>query len=378
MDAKIKELLTRLSFFAADGMGEEKLVEIAKQADALLLEVARKQNTQQPVAWLVERHAFRASQHGQDAEGNDWLEVTNEGYAKAFQVFAAPPVPRDVLMAFGEAIQKDCLAQLVKAVSTEHAQLLVEGVDLAAIADRYASKVQPDGNCKFPLCQNEQYQQDMAEALHRELYTGKPEPVNQQLLVALKGLCSINDETITQHQRAVRWLKAHEAIAAAEAAQCKCQRLGDYDGRTHHMLCDAPMPTDDHQPNSTASSQPVAVPDGIPTVKPRRPYDDDHPDGYLESDRDFIENNREAVMWFLEHADELRAMKTDCQQPAIAQPMAVPDERAAFEAWAHSKAYSVRKFQSGDYYYEQHETGCAWDAWQARAMLSAAQKTEGV
>jgi hypothetical protein len=38
----------------------------------------------------------------------------------------------------------------------------------------------------------------------------------------------------------------------------------------------------------------------IPAVKPRRPLDDDRPDGYLESDMDWIENNMEAVVWFLE------------------------------------------------------------------------------
>lgn len=42
METKIKDFLCRVAFFAADGMGETKLVEFAKQADALLLEVARK------------------------------------------------------------------------------------------------------------------------------------------------------------------------------------------------------------------------------------------------------------------------------------------------------------------------------------------------
>lgn len=43
METKIKDFLCRLAFFAADGMGEDKLVEFAKQADALLKETARKQ-----------------------------------------------------------------------------------------------------------------------------------------------------------------------------------------------------------------------------------------------------------------------------------------------------------------------------------------------
>lgn len=46
-------------------------------------------------------------------------------------------------------------------------------------------------------------------------------------------------------------------------------------------------------------------PGGIPPVLPRRPYDDDDPDGYLESDDDFMANNIEACLWFLAHAKEI-------------------------------------------------------------------------
>ena len=35
----------------------------------------------------------------------------------------------------------------------------------------------------------------------------------------------------------------------------------------------------------------------------RRPFDDDNPDGYLESDKDFIRNNEELCVWFLEQLD---------------------------------------------------------------------------
>jgi hypothetical protein len=44
---------------------------------------------QEPVAFLVERHSFRVSPHGQDAEGHDWLEVTNDGEAGSFAVYTA-------------------------------------------------------------------------------------------------------------------------------------------------------------------------------------------------------------------------------------------------------------------------------------------------
>ena len=56
----------------------------------------------------------------------------------------------------------------------------------------------------------------------------------------------------------------------------------------------------------------------IPEVISRRPYDDDLPDGYLESDNDFIENNKEAVIWFLENRNLLnlaiRNMERDLRE----------------------------------------------------------------
>ncbi len=41
----------------------------------------------------------------------------------------------------------------------------------------------------------------------------------------------------------------------------------------------------------------------VPPVYPRRLFLDTEPDGYLESDQDYIENNMEAVLWFLENAE---------------------------------------------------------------------------
>jgi len=35
-------------------------------------------------------------------------------------------------------------------------------------------------------------------------------------------------------------------------------------------------------------------------IKPRRPLDDDQPDGYQESDRDFVFNNLKVCVSFLE------------------------------------------------------------------------------
>ncbi len=42
----------------------------------------------------------------------------------------------------------------------------------------------------------------------------------------------------------------------------------------------------------------------LPRVRRRRPYCSTLP-GYEESDRDFMENNREACVWFLENRNKL-------------------------------------------------------------------------
>lgn len=44
----------------------------------------------------------------------------------------------------------------------------------------------------------------------------------------------------------------------------------------------------------------------IPPVIPRRLYEDQIPGGYMESDRDYMENNRDACIWFLDNATELK------------------------------------------------------------------------
>lgn len=44
----------------------------------------------------------------------------------------------------------------------------------------------------------------------------------------------------------------------------------------------------------------------IPNVNPRRPLDDEHPDHYLESDRDWVENNWAYVMWAMENEQLIR------------------------------------------------------------------------
>lgn len=98
------------------------------------------------------------------------------------------------------------------------------------------------------------------------------------------------------------------------------------------------------------------------------------------------------------------------QQPASAHPVAVPDiidfepetaveaylqqeykkllptfvvdEHSAFEKWAAEFGYPLETINSGrhqsDPYYTNRYTRCHWEAWKARAMLSAAQREGGV
>ena len=46
----------------------------------------------------------------------------------------------------------------------------------------------------------------------------------------------------------------------------------------------------------------------MPPVTPRRPYLEDGPEGYREGDRDFVLNNLDACVWFLEHHDYIRTV----------------------------------------------------------------------
>jgi DNA repair ATPase RecN len=46
----------------------------------------------------------------------------------------------------------------------------------------------------------------------------------------------------------------------------------------------------------------------MPTSHARRPYDDKHGHSYMESDRDYTENNADAAVWALENAERIRAV----------------------------------------------------------------------
>ena len=52
----------------------------------------------------------------------------------------------------------------------------------------------------------------------------------------------------------------------------------------------------------------------IENFNPRRPLDDDMPDGYLESDMDYMGNNHEICIWFLEQLESIIEKKGESDE----------------------------------------------------------------
>lgn len=178
-------------------------------------------NTQQQASWEY----FDGTWHvGVDGERENYEMF---GYPTR-DLFTAPPVPRDVLMAFGiDVADKAYDAGVIGNLFTDE--------DISAIADRYASQVQPERNTvtleeiveQLKSGENgdaisEAMTQATADmALGRAIREGRatqPEPVNQQLLVALK---MVLDDPDALDGRPRTYKCVMEAIAAAEAAQAQ-------------------------------------------------------------------------------------------------------------------------------------------------------------
>jgi hypothetical protein len=60
---------------------------------------------------------------------------------------------------------------------------------LRARNDRLEAESQKlrENSCRFPLCQTEEYQQNLAEQIKRELYTGS-QPTQEQIVAGAKAL----------------------------------------------------------------------------------------------------------------------------------------------------------------------------------------------
>lgn len=124
-------------------------------------------NTQQPVAW-IDDDGMVFWKDGIPHDGTD--------------LYSAPPVPRAVLMAFGEEV-------LAEASKSQAITGFCMNINISAIADRYASQV-------------------------------KPEPVNQQMLAALEQCYTQLRKLKVKDDDVCDALNASAiAIAAAEASQ---------------------------------------------------------------------------------------------------------------------------------------------------------------
>lgn len=45
----------------------------------------------------------------------------------------------------------------------------------------------------------------------------------------------------------------------------------------------------------------------MPPTEDRQPWDDDKPNGYLETDLDWVERNGDALTWLIDNHKEIRA-----------------------------------------------------------------------
>ena len=146
-------------------------------------------NTHQPVAW-IDDDGMVFWKDGIPPDGTD--------------LFAAQPVPRDVLMAALNEVNSRYMEVCGAQFSDEY---------IAALADRYASKEQPD-----------RIAPDVMDALVGNDGGRKPDPVNQQLLAELMlALPFVEDHEDSEIYKAGAVKKAlntiRAAIDAAEAAQ---------------------------------------------------------------------------------------------------------------------------------------------------------------
>lgn len=92
---------------------------------------------------------------------------------------------------------------------------------------------------------------------------------------------------------------------------------------------------------------------GLPPLEPRRPYDDEQPDGYLESDLDYVCNNVESAVWLLDGEIDGSAVA----KPAGRILIAYPDDGAGIVR-AYVEIYSGPLAIS----WERPLVGAMWEA----------------
>lgn len=361
--------VARISLHRVDGVPRATLLQTLGGAAVLpigeidvyaapVVAANEQQNTQQPVAyrWRFGSESLDTRWHYSDVPLVPYSDRTVES------LYTAPPVPRDVLM----AAMRDAVADLKAGAFLADCgtDIAFRAVDYSAIADRYASQVQPERNtvtleemvAKLKASENgdaisEAMTQATADmALGRSIREGRanqPEPVNQQLLAALKlALDSHGNWLMTkppqdawQHNRVEEIGRA--AIAAAEAARPATdpwQPSGaDYDRSVHHC----------------------------PDAK-------DWADLFVQTYPGLASKHDLMLVWF---ANAMMAMHDHMKEkhPASAQPVAVPDGWQA--AMAFASAALAEAIQIAPLDRLPTMAGAAMQ--QIDAMLSAAQKPEG-
>ena len=175
-----------------------------------------KQHTQQPVAWV--RFRSDGCYEGPIMDSDSRMDGSRRTSGAWTPLYTAPPVPRAVLMAALWEFHRD----FYPSHDRKNNEL---GLRISAIADCYASKVQPDVELVS-------YAPDMATCTLRigdeqylfDRHVDQPEPVNHQLLAALKPLVDGGHFDLTDSPKSLvsnikRILSEASAIAAAEAVQ---------------------------------------------------------------------------------------------------------------------------------------------------------------
>lgn len=198
-------------------------------------------NTQQPVAQITGGKTYMSV---------ELLENCPADLPNGAQLYLSTPVPRDVLMALGEEVRSACYdaAMVRQSISGAKWDRFTAGkcaeavsmVNTVAIADRYASKVQPERQDPLDavgvvmdlrawravlrgLCVGRELltPDECAENVRHQLRTAKkaaatqPEPVNQQLLAAARSILVPDMIDLLPPEYVA---KVQSAIAAAEAA----------------------------------------------------------------------------------------------------------------------------------------------------------------
>lgn len=195
----------RQAIAAAERAQQAELVENAKLANAIqqadLAEVA---------AEAERRQAYPGRQH---AVGffSGWVEGGEDGQPVEFMVTAygdVPPVGAKLYTEPPAQQQAEPVAwlkyprkkpELMQVSLSKHLPVALKNSGWVSEPLYAHPPAVADTGCKFPLCQNEQYQKDLAEQLHRDLYAGA-----QQAAVA------VPDEVAKDAAR-YRWLRQDES-----------------------------------------------------------------------------------------------------------------------------------------------------------------------